>query len=687
MQRALRISLRQAVLFAGVMTVVCGGLPFVIAGSANFLGKDVTSIAAGVIGFYPGAAVGEAARVLIVAFGILALGSWPFAAAASDVRRGRYLRIAIFPVLPIFAYALWWAGGLVAYPALYESTLPEWASRLAFQAAFVLSPSMLFGMALLTFAVPPVVSWRRLSVASRPAAQALATPIAILLAVSVWDFPRLDATTSERPNVLILAVDSLRSDRLLRPDVTPNLTSLVRDPAALNFADHYIGIPRTFPSWVEMLEGRYAARTGVRHMFPGFGPRSGEKPGLATVLRDHGYRTSVLSDFAGDIFPRFEAGFHEVLAPKLTLTTMIRMSVDQMFPGLLPITSTGPTRHLFPAMKQSPAFADPTHLGDAVRRRLGRTDGRPWLMTVFFSTAHFPYAAPHPYYTKFAKRDYDGPFRFQKNPEMGLGEGELGAADVDQVRALYDGAVRAVDEEIGRIFSELRRQGLWDSTVVVVTADHGEDLYENGNLQGHGEHLRGENVLKVPFLIKLAGGVEVGPKTFSGTSRSIDVASTIVQACGIDQSVGDGVGLLPWATGLRDSPPQLPAFAETGIWFARGGDGFFQEKRLDYPGISGLIAFDQGQSGEIVLNPVYERAVVAAKHRMLIDGDFKVIYMPTSRGVEYELYNRRQDPQNLQDLAALDPVRLEAMKGKLLTFVSATEERGTMLLDDFVVPP
>src|SRR5690606_28944331 len=101
----------------------------------------------------------------------------------------------------------------------------------------------------------------------------------------------------------------------------------------------------------------------------------------------------------------------------------------------------------------------------------------------------------------------------------------------------------------------------------------------------------------------------------------------------------------------------------------RQGPGFYQSNRLDYPGISGLLNFDQGYSGEIVLNSRYERAIVAAKHRMLIAGDEKVIYMPTPQGVRYELYDRRLDPANAHNLATTDAKRLRGMRTRLLNFV------------------
>ena len=95
---------------------------------------------------------------------------------------------------------------------------------------------------------------------------------------------------------------------------------------------------------------------------------------------------------------------------------------------------------------------------------------------------------------------------------------------------------------------------------------------------------------------------------------------------------------------------------------------------------------DQGYSGEIVLNPIYEKIVVAAKHRTLIDGDFKLIYMPTKQGVRYELFDRRNDPNNFHDLASTDVVHLAELRQSLIKFIKQIEGPHSLLIDDFVVP-
>lgn len=689
---------KKIVFFVFALIILGGVGPLLIAQSAQFLGKDVSQVAAGILGFYPWAAVFEVLRILLAAALVFTGLASPWV-VVSSLANSRTLSLVCFPLMPLVTYILWLLGTVVKYPSFFASSLPAFIQNAFYRAAFLIDPSVLWGasalvflcsFAILAYSKSTELLALRFSSASKARLLASFVGASLFLGLLVITTRSLVADLSTRrekksaPNVLVIAVDSLRVDRLRREELVPSLKGLLSDPQVVNFTDHYVGVPRTFPSWVELVSGTPAPANGIRHMFPGFGVRHGEFSGFVSDLRDAGYDTQVWSDFAGDVFPRFMGGFKEIHTPNMNLKTMIRLSIDQSLPFFLPILMSPLVREFFPALKQSPAFADPTHITDELVERLSQGNS-PWLKVVFYSGAHFPYAAPHPFYTKFTKSDYRGKFLFEKNPELGgLGE-SLADEDKVQIRSLYDGAVHAVDNELGRVFRALKSKGLWDSTLIVITADHGEDLYEQGRVQGHGEHLRGENVLKVPFIVKLPANYTPKRSEIQETTRSIDVSPTILEICGLDKSSNYGQSLLSQMTkdSLENSPRS--AYSETGIWFSRSGEGFFQSQRLDYPGISRLLSFDQGFSGEIVLDPRFERIVVTAKHRSLVYQDFKIIYVPTPAGVRYELYNRRLDPENLIDLSKVDPVRLAEMRQRLFDVIKKME-KNVAFLDDFVVP-
>ena len=87
----------------------------------------------------------------------------------------------------------------------------------------------------------------------------------------------------------------------------------------------------------------------------------------------------------------------------------------------------------------------------------------------------------------------------------------LSLADTDNVVALYDAGVRTADEEMIRPLLEmLRRKGLYDQTMIVLTSDHGEEFYEH-----HGwnhTHSLYDELIKVPLIIKMPRGTRAGLK-------------------------------------------------------------------------------------------------------------------------------------------------------------------------------
>ncbi|EMA51720.1 sulfatase [Halococcus salifodinae DSM 8989] len=70
---------------------------------------------------------------------------------------------------------------------------------------------------------------------------------------------------------------------------------------------------------------------------------------------------------------------------------------------------------------------------------------------------------------------------------------------------MYDSALRYVDEQIGRVVSYLQRKGIWDETILVITADHGEALFERG-VYGHQYHNMFDELLHVPLLVHTPEG-------------------------------------------------------------------------------------------------------------------------------------------------------------------------------------
>ena len=613
-------------------------------------------------------------------------------------RYGARVGLVIFIHLAELAYAI------ARTPQLYTDTLYSRDGSLASlgrvvqlfitDALGVRGVIGLYVAALLVFVAPP---WRELrsltdrarAHAARAAAPALGTLAALALAgglASIFKAKPARAGRSGPPNILVLAVDSLRDDRL-SARVAPRLSNVAS--SGVRFANAYVTLPRTLPSWTTILTGREPHHHGLRTMFPRYEDRARDLHALPARLGALGYKSAVVGDYAADIFTRVRYGFDLVDAPTFNFHALIATRALERATPLLPVLQSSVGRRVMPAMRELNQAADPTLVAADVKRALDRVSGTssPFFMVVFFSTAHFPYAAPAPYYERFADPGYRGRFKYHKPNVLGQ-EGALDAADVKQVRALYDGAVAAVDDAAGSILDELARRGLDDNTIVIVTADHGEMLYEDGHGQGHGDHLFGDEVVHVPLAMRLPARLGLAPRSVEQPVRDVDLAPTLLDLVGAPAGSRDGFDGRSLRPLLEGRPlAASPVFAETEVWMTESipevPSTGPSPLRLPYPNVAQLTELDPRLAYDVVMRAEAEPLVIAAKHRMVLDGDLKLVYAPTRKGARWMLFDRKADGREVVDVAASRPAdvaRLQATLWRWMLGDPNMEERDGLLV-------
>jgi arylsulfatase A-like enzyme len=524
-----------------------------------------------------------------------------------------------------------------------------------------------------------LVRWKRSVRHARSAAVATALFVVTFAVVAYVPF---DATAAKaaagpaRPNVLVLAADSLRADRI-NPSIAPVLSKLATEGTRFDRA--YVSLPRTFPSWVTLLTGRYAHHHGIRSMFPRWEDRAKDFDALPERLSQAGYFTAVVSDFAGDIFDRIGLGWTETHVPTFDFRQLIRQRALERQTPLLPYLQSQLGRALFPVLRELNDAANPKLLTRDAIATIHEAKGRPFFVTVFFSTAHFPYAAPAPYYSRFTRADYRGRYKYDK--PVGLEhEAAPDGADITQVRALYDGAVAGIDDGVGEILAALERSGQAKNTIIVVVADHGETLYENGHGEGHGDHLFGDEGTHVPLIIY--DPRHPAHRHLDGVVRDVDLAPTLYELTGVAPPADlDGASLGP-VLGGADLDSRL-AFAETGLWFTEEVSGVDPKLRLPYPGIAGTTEVDTDHGDEVVLSREARPLAIVAKHRMVRDDRYKLVYVPTRQGVRYFLYDTVADPGETHDVGDAHPTERSRLEGELWRWMLADKdmiERGGFLV-------
>jgi len=199
---------------------------------------------------------------------------------------------------------------------------------------------------------------------------------------------------------------------------------------------------------------------------------------------------------------------------------------------------------------------------------LQQNRGRRFLAYVHFREPHFPYDPEPPYDTRFGP---DGPipkarrsdFRFFQ--DVNQGRRTLSDAERAHLVRLYDGSLAFADHEVGRIVRALEAEGLLERTVVIVAADHGEELLEHGWI-GHNVHLF-EPSVRIPLIVRFPQAAGVAPRRVAGLSDLLDVAPTIADVFGVLGRGGSerefqGRSLLPLALGA----PGKPAVLSRSVW-------------------------------------------------------------------------------------------------------------------------
>jgi arylsulfatase A-like enzyme len=197
---------------------------------------------------------------------------------------------------------------------------------------------------------------------------------------------------------------------------------------------------------------------------------------------------------------------------------------------------------------------------------------RPFFAYVHYLDIHRPYCPPPRTRQTFVEpaSRIDTCHEWRKlHLDLDLGRLRLDAADQQAMRDRYDEEILDLDLRLGELFDTLRALGLWDETLVVLTADHGEEFFEHGN-QGHGDRLWDE-LLWVPLVVKPPGSWRAprGARV-DGLVEVRDLVPTALAAAGVRLEPGPGaVDLLPWVAGRGAAPgPRRFVVGETAAAIA-----------------------------------------------------------------------------------------------------------------------
>lgn len=487
-----------------------------------------------------------------------------------------------------------------------------------------------------------------------------------------------NSTNQSRPNVFIFAIDSLRYDRLAEnhySDVMPFLKGITSD--AVLFKPMLVGVPRTFPSWVEIATGNYASKTGVRTMFPSRGAKIGKKQTIFEVAKESGYSTLFVSDFAGDIFPRYPFGASEVNAPTSNLESLVENGILSVLSPIQAILTLPNLHRILPSLLETPEISDSRLVANSISKSLSNVANKssPVFLTAFFSSAHFPYASPGPWYSKFQKKDVDGNIIFRKIPDQNAINIKSNDFTItnnikNQTIALYDGGLNSIDMTLKNLFTELNNKEWLKNSIVLIFGDHGENLYEGNLGMGHGDGVAGEYSNVTPLIIFLNGNAQINQADIQKKEivRTIDIAPTIARRINVNlqEQKLDGEALLD----VNEKIPNFPsneAYMESGIWFSPGKMTPENHSRINYPGVTALLDIDTGLNFEFYVRPTYSQTILGVKERAWVNEFYRLVARTSIDGVVLSLYLRTDKNaendllKNKNKMLIYQPIALEML--------------------------
>jgi len=328
----------------------------------------------------------------------------------------------------------------------------------------------------------------------------------------------------DRPNVLWILLDALRAQNLscygYDRETTPNLDELAA--RGVLFEHHLTQGLDTCKSVPSYMTGRYFAAACIGHFrweWLMMDAAPGERL-IPAVLGENGYHTFLISA-------------HNMIASE----SRLGRAFDQT----------------------SFVLGSFGELNAAILETLdARPSGKPFFMYVHAMDTHFPHdpQPPHDRWLPEGVRGYDTPFAPEEQAYL---------------RGLYDGSLAYADAQIGVLMRALEQRRLLNSTVIILSSDHGEMLGEDGSSLGH-LYVACSEMLSVPLI--LAGpGLPEGLRV-SAVTENVDIVPTLIDLLGLrTDAQPDGKTLLPllgpwagphsrefWFCWKRDCPPSLAAF-------------------------------------------------------------------------------------------------------------------------------
>ncbi len=401
-------------------------------------------------------------------------------------------------------------------------------------------------------------------------------PLLLIMAISIGCSPA--EKKPEKKNVVLITIDALRADGLSlygnQYQTSPFMDKLARGEGVYFncVLAPYICTPPAMASLMTGLYPYFRDDDGwEKNTFYGLSRfrREGEPDGmtssvktLAEILRDAGYIT---------------LGFNT--NPHLLANTNFSQGFDEYINFNDYFKWSEEARVPFAYSCSAPASV-------VTRKVIERVDSieEPFFLWIHLMDVHFPYLPPEPYNRMFDWGFVDGDDltllesfqaqileqqqedfirEFKTLDELGITKEEL----ANHMKGLYHGEIRLVDDYIKKLYEYLKDRGLMENTLLIITADHGEEFLEHGYISHHGRTGGKSEILNIPLIMIFPADDQISPgRNIKNQVRLIDLPPTILEYLGLMDAVSymDGESLLPF---IRDGNIQSRIGYVCGLGF------------------------------------------------------------------------------------------------------------------------
>ncbi len=420
---------------------------------------------------------------------------------------------------------------------------------------------------------------------------------------------QFDSNPSNYPNIVLITLDTVRADHI-NYNTAPNIMRL--SERSVVFENAISPSSWTLPAHSSIFTGKHVSEHGahLRHQFLEMNELT-----LAEILSERGYNTV---GFVGGAYCKSKYGLGQGFSHyndrldffefRYTFNKFsIRFILNTIFPSL--------NKVLF----QADGERTSEEINDDVFKWLERNNEGPFFLFINYFDAHDPYELGQDYRSMFTNdsRDY-GEVEHALSMRINNRNSPVPEDLVEYMGAIYDAEIYYLDRQVGALLEKLDDNGLKDNTIIIITADHGEEFYDHGGFD-HGVTLYDE-VIHVPLIIHY-------PKEFPKAKHShrmgtIDLFATVVEISG--ESVPEGV------------------YSQSLLSVLRGGE----------------------KEESTILSELFGRFHLGeTEQKALSHNSWKLIQVtPEKQDLSSSLFNLLNDPEEQVDLIFSNPIKEEELK-------------------------